>query len=523
MDLGPGRGVPFETLGFADGSVDLRAFDGLVAVLGLDVSSGEIGAEGDLRLALDAGEVRLLGTRVLSDPSISYDSRDGLRIAFGPMVLGPLRLGSGELGPGRQARLLDGRLGYRGLELGFRELLLEPGGGWRILDPRPATLKGLIEGAVTPLIESVRGAVRAGAGAAPAQAAPEPVAQEPVAAPETEAPLGAGMPTERPETLPSGGREPRRLRWPGLRRRTEGEPAPTEEEARIHTVVRGETLGSIAARYYGDSGRYREIAAANGILPPYAIEVGQPLVIPGETAEVPAPAGAATAEPAPARQGRGLLRGLRLPRVRGLFRRRRAEAAQPGTPRLEAFRLGGGVGATARRIVGQDAKGRAIRKTIVPANAPVDVKLVQDFLVATGYLPAEHPERLMVDRALERAPEAGIPEASLGGTVAAIVEWQRLGATGKGYTADGLIAGNEDRAATHARILTDVRNKYASEPPLPEPKTVLTPDKWHSQARYGFNFGEGQETLEKQYVAYVREITGIEDPAELPRRFREAP
>jgi hypothetical protein len=140
---------------------------------------------------------------------------------------------------------------------------------------------------------------------------------------------------------------------------------------------------------------------------------------------------------------------------------------------------------------------------LVPANAPADVKLVQDFLVATGYLSAEHSERLIVERALARAPEAGIPEASLGGTIAAIVEWQRLGATGKGYTADGLIAGNEDRAATHARIFTDVRNKYAGEPALAEPKMVLTADKWHTQARYGFNFGDGQKTIEKEYIAYL--------------------
>jgi hypothetical protein len=305
-------------------------------------------------MVLDAREVRVLGARVPSDPSISYDSREGLRIAFGAVALGPLRLGSAELGPGRRARLLDGGLGYHGLE-------------------------------------------------------------------------------------------------------------------------------------------------------------------------APDLAGATAAEAAPSAERRRLLPGLRLPPFRGLFRQRRSEPTQSGTPRLEAFRLGGGVGATARRVVGQDARKLPIWKTFVPANAPADVKLVQDFLVATGYLSAEHSERLIVERALARAPEAGTPEASLGGTIAAIVEWQRLGATGKGYTADGLIAGNEDRAATHARIFTDVRNKYAGEPALAEPKMVLTADKWHTQARYGFNFGDGQKTIEKEYIAYVKQMAGIPDPADLhtaPARIR---
>jgi nucleoid-associated protein YgaU len=47
-----------------------------------------------------------------------------------------------------------------------------------------------------------------------------------------------------------------------------------------HTVRPGDTLSGLAGHYYGNSARYPLIADANGIHPPYAIYVGQPLVVP---------------------------------------------------------------------------------------------------------------------------------------------------------------------------------------------------------------------------------------------------
>ncbi|RMH58363.1 MAG: LysM peptidoglycan-binding domain-containing protein [Candidatus Hydrogenedentota bacterium] len=52
-----------------------------------------------------------------------------------------------------------------------------------------------------------------------------------------------------------------------------------------HIVSAGETLFSIALHYYGDGTRYRRIAEANGLKPPYVIHPGQKLLIPGATAE----------------------------------------------------------------------------------------------------------------------------------------------------------------------------------------------------------------------------------------------
>jgi len=55
---------------------------------------------------------------------------------------------------------------------------------------------------------------------------------------------------------------------------------PDIEEAPIHVVTHGETLGSIAQFWYGDSSRYEDIASSNGLDDPDQIDVGQELMIP---------------------------------------------------------------------------------------------------------------------------------------------------------------------------------------------------------------------------------------------------
>jgi LysM repeat protein len=62
---------------------------------------------------------------------------------------------------------------------------------------------------------------------------------------------------------------------------TEAPAAPTAAPAqRIYTVVSGDTLWAIAARFYGDGSEYPKIASANGIANPDLIMVGQKLTIP---------------------------------------------------------------------------------------------------------------------------------------------------------------------------------------------------------------------------------------------------
>lgn len=63
--------------------------------------------------------------------------------------------------------------------------------------------------------------------------------------------------------------------WPN-QNPTSGTPAP----AASHVLQRGETLDRLAARYYGDSFRWRPIAAANGIDDPFRLRPGRIIDIP---------------------------------------------------------------------------------------------------------------------------------------------------------------------------------------------------------------------------------------------------
>lgn len=57
---------------------------------------------------------------------------------------------------------------------------------------------------------------------------------------------------------------------------TSGTPRPH----RLHTVISGERLDALAHHYYGDSGRWREIAAHNHLPDPFALPTGIVLTIP---------------------------------------------------------------------------------------------------------------------------------------------------------------------------------------------------------------------------------------------------
>ena len=64
-------------------------------------------------------------------------------------------------------------------------------------------------------------------------------------------------------------------------------PGLTEENlGRTHTVVAGETLWSIAEKYYGSGFNWVDISNANNLDNPGAIETGQKLTIPDVTPEL---------------------------------------------------------------------------------------------------------------------------------------------------------------------------------------------------------------------------------------------
>ena len=67
------------------------------------------------------------------------------------------------------------------------------------------------------------------------------------------------------------------------RRGMAAEPRPQEDAPytpETYTVVYGDTLWSIARRFYGDGKFYKKIAAANGIQDPNILTVGQVLQLP---------------------------------------------------------------------------------------------------------------------------------------------------------------------------------------------------------------------------------------------------
>ena len=57
-------------------------------------------------------------------------------------------------------------------------------------------------------------------------------------------------------------------------------PLKSPDTTKYHTVRQGDSLWSLAAQEYGDAGKWREIAAANGISNPRRLLSGETLVVP---------------------------------------------------------------------------------------------------------------------------------------------------------------------------------------------------------------------------------------------------
>ncbi len=90
------------------------------------------------------------------------------------------------------------------------------------------------------------------------------------------------------------------LAWPA-HAYAQGDASVTASSAGTHTVRAGETLWSLAARYYGDGHKWRELASANGLAEggERGISVGQVLRVPAQAPSL-AQARAAMAEAPPA-------------------------------------------------------------------------------------------------------------------------------------------------------------------------------------------------------------------------------
>lgn len=57
-------------------------------------------------------------------------------------------------------------------------------------------------------------------------------------------------------------------------------PEPLPLAGGTYTVQKGDTLFAVARKAYNDQARWKDIAAANNLQPPYTIKVGQVLKLP---------------------------------------------------------------------------------------------------------------------------------------------------------------------------------------------------------------------------------------------------
>lgn len=96
-----------------------------------------------------------------------------------------------------------------------------------------------------------------------------------------------GLSVRNPQYTTSGARDSKNFPTTKQYKIAPGDPKPQSSGSgnpagikATHTVVRGDTLWDLAARYYGDPWKWKKIQAANGGINPYYIQIGQKLLIP---------------------------------------------------------------------------------------------------------------------------------------------------------------------------------------------------------------------------------------------------
>lgn len=163
-------------------------------------------------------------------------------------------------------------------------------------------------------------------------------------------------------------------------------PVPAQaggSEPSRYTVRTGDTLGSIARRLLGDAGRWQEIADANGITDPRALQIGAVLTIPsaggsGPAAPDPSADGEAGAPGAGGGGGGGGEEGTSAD-----------DEAAPSEQVIHTVARGETLGALAQRYLGDSSKWRLIAE----ANGIDDPKSLQigQPLTIPGAAPGAQP------------------------------------------------------------------------------------------------------------------------------------
>lgn len=106
-------------------------------------------------------------------------------------------------------------------------------------------------------------------------------------------PPGTNRPTTPPANVTPGGPKPvsptTPTPSPNAPAPSGGSSAPQAGDGKTHSVASGETMSSIAEKYYGDKNKWSVIAKANPLVDPASMKIGTKLTIP--------PASAATSSP----------------------------------------------------------------------------------------------------------------------------------------------------------------------------------------------------------------------------------
>ncbi|WP_045470000.1 peptidoglycan-binding domain-containing protein, partial [Sporocytophaga myxococcoides] len=149
-------------------------------------------------------------------------------------------------------------------------------------------------------------------------------------------------------------------------------------------------------------------------------------------------------------------------------------------------------------------------------NKAKDVLKIQNFLVNFNYLASSSEEITAVKTSNTQNPETKIEDKDLKDTIAAIKQYQKYGATTSASVAsqDGKIS-KDKYTHTSMKEMNRIYNQYNDQKFEGVIANVLSDSQWRTQFRYGYNYRNGEDDNEKEYIDFVKKTTGYDDPADL--------
>lgn len=149
-------------------------------------------------------------------------------------------------------------------------------------------------------------------------------------------------------------------------------------------------------------------------------------------------------------------------------------------------------------------------------NMAEDVKKIQDLLINFNYLKENDSEVNLVAQTVKDKPGTKLNDSQLTNTIAAIRQFQKYGATtGETLSVQDGKVDKSGGTITAMRELNRVDVNYRDQKYEEDIPNVLSASQWVSQFRYGYNFKDKEDNAEEKYVNFVKQETGLADPADL--------